>query len=182
MGGLPYHREKHTIALTVVDRDHICLILQEFLDCTHMGHMSGDRTKQRVATKGWWLKWEQELIGYINTCERCQKENRKMGRIDRFSRSVRFLPYHKEDTAINNALLFGNNIISTSGIPKIIISDRDPKFTLEFWTNLYNMLGTNVAFSIAYHPQTDGLAETMIQTMEDSIRRFCEYVMEFKDY
>ncbi|MBW0585552.1 hypothetical protein O181_125267, partial [Austropuccinia psidii MF-1] len=28
--GLLYHREKHTSALTVVDRDHISLILQEF--------------------------------------------------------------------------------------------------------------------------------------------------------
>ncbi|MBW0518333.1 hypothetical protein O181_058048 [Austropuccinia psidii MF-1] len=77
MGGLPYHKERHTIAFTVVDRDHISLILQVYLECTYMGHMSGDRTKQRVATTAWWLKWEQELIEYINTCERCQKENRK---------------------------------------------------------------------------------------------------------
>ncbi|MBW0522401.1 hypothetical protein O181_062116 [Austropuccinia psidii MF-1] len=31
--GLLYHREKHTSALTMVDRDHISLILQEFHDC-----------------------------------------------------------------------------------------------------------------------------------------------------
>ncbi|MBW0570709.1 hypothetical protein O181_110424 [Austropuccinia psidii MF-1] len=34
------------------------------------------------------------------------------------------------------------------------------------------MLGTKLAFSTAYHPQTDGLAERMIQTMEDILRRF----------
>ncbi|MBW0471208.1 hypothetical protein O181_010923 [Austropuccinia psidii MF-1] len=43
------------------------------------------------------------------------------------------------------------------------------------------MLGTKLAFSTAYHPQTDGLAEIMIQTMEDIIRRFCAYGMEYKD-
>ncbi|MBW0506032.1 hypothetical protein O181_045747 [Austropuccinia psidii MF-1] len=42
------------------------------------------------------------------------------------------------------------------------------------------MLGTKLAFSTAYHPQTDGLAERMIQTMEDIHRRFCAYSMEYK--
>ncbi|MBW0498475.1 hypothetical protein O181_038190 [Austropuccinia psidii MF-1] len=75
--GLLYHREKHTSALTVVERDHISLILQECHDFPYMGHMSEDRTKERVARTAWWPKWEQELSEYINTCERCQKENRK---------------------------------------------------------------------------------------------------------
>ncbi|MBW0486057.1 hypothetical protein O181_025772 [Austropuccinia psidii MF-1] len=71
--GLLYHREKHTSAQTVIDKDHIYLILQECHDCPYMGHMSEDRTKERVATTAWWPKWEQELSEYINTCERFQK-------------------------------------------------------------------------------------------------------------
>ncbi|MBW0533841.1 hypothetical protein O181_073556 [Austropuccinia psidii MF-1] len=98
--------------------------------------------------------------------------------VDCFSKSVRCLSGHKEDTAIDTALSFWNNIMSTCGVHKIIISDRDPKFTSEFWTNLYDMFDTKVAFSTAYHPQTDGLAERMIQTMEDIIRRFCAYGMK----
>ncbi|MBW0491710.1 hypothetical protein O181_031425 [Austropuccinia psidii MF-1] len=47
---LIYHREKHTIALTIIDRDHISLILQECHDCPYIGHMSKDRTKERVAS------------------------------------------------------------------------------------------------------------------------------------
>ncbi|MBW0590311.1 hypothetical protein O181_130026, partial [Austropuccinia psidii MF-1] len=57
--GLLYHREKHTSALTVVDREHISLILQECHDCPYMGHMSEDKTKERVAGTAWWHKWEQ---------------------------------------------------------------------------------------------------------------------------
>ncbi|MBW0589299.1 hypothetical protein O181_129014 [Austropuccinia psidii MF-1] len=102
--------------------------------------------------------------------------------VDRFSKSMRFLKFHKEDTAMDTALLLWNDIISTCGVPKIIICDRDPKFTSEFWTNLYHMLGTNLAFSTAYHPQTDGLAERMIQTMEDILRSFCAYGKEYKDH
>ncbi|MBW0554955.1 hypothetical protein O181_094670 [Austropuccinia psidii MF-1] len=75
-----------------------------------------------------------------------------------------------------------NNIIFTCGVPKLIISDRDAKFTSNFRTNLYDMLGTKLAFSTAYHPQTDGLSERIIQTIEDILRRFCAYGMEYKDH
>ncbi|MBW0542940.1 hypothetical protein O181_082655 [Austropuccinia psidii MF-1] len=95
---------------------------------------------------------------------------------------MRCLPCCKEDTAMDTSLLFWNKIISTCGVPKIIISDTDPKFTSEFWTNLYDTLGTKLSFSTAYHPKTDGLAERMIQTMEDIPTRFCAYGMEYKDH
>ncbi|KAI7938412.1 hypothetical protein MJO28_015332 [Puccinia striiformis f. sp. tritici] len=101
--------------------------------------------------------------------------------VDRYSKRARFLPNHKDDTAMEVALLFWNRIMAEVGIPKIIISDRDPKFTSEFWRNLHDMLGTKLAFSTAYHPQTDGLAERMIQTLEDMLRRFCTFGLEFKN-
>ncbi|MBW0536789.1 hypothetical protein O181_076504 [Austropuccinia psidii MF-1] len=77
--GLLYHGEKHTSALTIIGRDHISLTLQECHDCPYMGHMSEDRTKERVARTAWWPKFEQDLSEYIKTCERCQKANRKHG-------------------------------------------------------------------------------------------------------
>ncbi|MBW0480206.1 hypothetical protein O181_019921 [Austropuccinia psidii MF-1] len=83
---------------------------------------------------------------------------------------------------MNTAFLFWNNITATFGVPKIIISDRDSKLISELWTNLYDMLCTRLAFSTAYDPQTYTLAERMIQTMEDIIRRFCAYGMEYKDH
>ncbi|MBW0475442.1 hypothetical protein O181_015157 [Austropuccinia psidii MF-1] len=102
--------------------------------------------------------------------------------VDMISKSVSCLPCHKEDMAMDTAVLFWNNIISTYGVPTIIISDRDPKFTSEILTNLYDILGTKLDFSTAYHPHTDGLALRMIQTMEDILRRFCAYSMEYKDH
>ncbi|MBW0520221.1 hypothetical protein O181_059936 [Austropuccinia psidii MF-1] len=102
--------------------------------------------------------------------------------VDSFRKSVRCLPFHKEDSAMDTALLFWNNTISTCGDPKIIISVRDPKLTSESRTNLYDMLGTKLAFSTAYRPQTDGLAERMIQTMEDIRRNICAYGLEYKDH
>ncbi|MBW0501275.1 hypothetical protein O181_040990 [Austropuccinia psidii MF-1] len=206
----------------MIDKDHISLIIQQCHDCHYMGHMSEDRTKERVASTAWWPRWEQALSEYINTCERCQKADTKHGKkygllqhiekhkhpwktinrvwltglvpggkenfnafliiVDRFSKGMRCLPFHKEDTAMDTALLFWNNIISTCGVSKIIMSDRNPKFTSEFWTNLHEIVATNLSFSTAYHPQTDGLAERMMQTMKDIIRIFCSYGMEYKDH
>ncbi|MBW0558678.1 hypothetical protein O181_098393 [Austropuccinia psidii MF-1] len=48
-------------------------------------------------------------------------------------------------------------------------------------TNLHKLLDTKLSFSTEYHPQTDGLAERMIQTLEDIFRRFCAYGLKLKD-
>ncbi|MBW0477173.1 hypothetical protein O181_016888 [Austropuccinia psidii MF-1] len=95
---------------------------------------------------------------------------------------MRCLPCHKEDKAMDTALLVWKKIISTCGVPKIIISDRDSKFTSEFWKTFFDILGSKLAFSTAYHPQKDGLAERMIQTMEDILRGFCAYGMAYKNH
>ncbi|MBW0563272.1 hypothetical protein O181_102987 [Austropuccinia psidii MF-1] len=82
---------------------------------------------------------------------------------------------------MDTALLISNRVTSWTGILTNIISDRDPKFTSATWTNIHQLFGTKLSFSTAYHPQTDGLAEKMIQTLEDMVRRLCAYGLEFKD-
>lgn len=82
---------------------------------------------------------------------------------------------------MDTALLFWERVISDSGMPRGMISDRDPKFTSLFWTNLANIMGTSLKLSTAHHPQTDGLAERMIQTLEDMVRSYCAFGLAFKD-
>ncbi|MBW0526891.1 hypothetical protein O181_066606 [Austropuccinia psidii MF-1] len=92
--------------------------------------------------------------------------------VDRYSKTTIFLPCHKDDTAMDTAILLWSKAIYHTRLFKNIISDRDPKFTSAPWTNLHRLFGTKLAFSTPYDPQTDGLAEGMIQTLEDTIRRF----------
>ncbi|MBW0547967.1 hypothetical protein O181_087682 [Austropuccinia psidii MF-1] len=99
----------------------------------------------------------------------------------RYSKTPISLPCHKDDTAMDTALLLWSRVISQTGLFKNIISDRDSKFTSALWTNLHRFFGTKFSFSTAYHPQTDRLAERIIQTLEDIIRGFCAYGLEFKD-
>ena len=61
------------------------------------------------------------------------------------------------------------------GFPKAIISDRDPKFTSNFWKGLFAYLGTKLNLNNAYHTQTDGQAERVNQVLEDML---CMYVMD----
>ncbi|MBW0514144.1 hypothetical protein O181_053859 [Austropuccinia psidii MF-1] len=82
---------------------------------------------------------------------------------------------------MDTAIFLWNRVISHTVLFKNIISDRDPKFTSALLTNLHKLLGTKLSFSTAYHPQTDGLAERMIQPLEEMISRFCAYCLELKD-
>ncbi|MBW0553762.1 hypothetical protein O181_093477 [Austropuccinia psidii MF-1] len=82
--------------------------------------------------------------------------------VERYSKTPRFLPCHKDDTAMHTALLLWSRVISHTGLFKNIISERDLKFTSALWTSLHTLFGTKLSFSTAYHPQTDGLAERMI--------------------
>ncbi|MBW0587875.1 hypothetical protein O181_127590 [Austropuccinia psidii MF-1] len=101
--------------------------------------------------------------------------------VDRFIKTPIFLPCHKYDTAMDTALLIWNRVVSWTGIFTNIISDRDSKFTSALWKNLHQLFGTKLYFSTSYYPQTDGLAERMMQTLEDMVRRVCAYGLELKD-
>ncbi|MBW0557840.1 hypothetical protein O181_097555 [Austropuccinia psidii MF-1] len=100
--------------------------------------------------------------------------------VDRFSKTPIFLPCHTYDTSMDTAPLIWNRVVSWTGIFTNIISDRDPNLTSALWTNLHQLFGTKLSFSTAHHPQTDGLAKKMIQTLGDIVRRFCAYGLEFK--
>ncbi|MBW0547888.1 hypothetical protein O181_087603 [Austropuccinia psidii MF-1] len=142
-----------------------------------MGRMSEDRAKERVASTAWWPRGEQELSEQIKTVESCQMLTRKHGKKYGLLQHIEEIKHPWE--AINMDRVTG---LVPGGKENfnacLIIVDRDPRFTPEFWTNLYDIPVTKLAFSTAYHPQTDGLAERMIQTMEHILRRFCAYGME----
>ncbi|GJW03982.1 putative reverse transcriptase domain-containing protein, partial [Tanacetum coccineum] len=66
--------------------------------------------------------------------------------------------------------LYLNEIVARHGVPILIISDRDSRFTLRFWQSMQEALGTRLDMSTTYHPQTDDQGERTIQTLEDMLR------------
>ena len=65
-------------------------------------------------------------------------------------------------------------IFRLHGVPKVIISDRDAKFTGNLWKALCKGLGTQLNFS-TYHLQTDGQNQRVNQVLEELLRM---YVMD----
>ena len=71
------------------------------------------------------------------------------------------------DSADHLANLYIRDIVRLHGVPVSIVSDRDLHFTDRLWQSLKSALGTRLIFSMAYHPQTDGQSERIIQILED---------------
>ena len=99
--------------------------------------------------------------------------------VDKLTKSAHFLPVRTKFSLDRLAELYVNKIVRLHGVPVTIVSDRDPRFTSRFWPKLQNALGITLHFSTAFHPQTDGQSEKIIQTLEDMLRA-C--VLDFKGY
>ena len=64
--------------------------------------------------------------------------------VDRLTKMVHFVPCTKEVSADQYAQLFVDNVFRLHGTPEVIISDRDPRFTSRFWTQFFQILGTDL--------------------------------------
>ncbi|MBW0580224.1 hypothetical protein O181_119939, partial [Austropuccinia psidii MF-1] len=158
-------------------------ILHECHDSIYSGEVSEERTLEKVKNRAWWPSWRKETIEYCHTSNRCQNANRSTGKKFRLMLHIQepkspWEVVHMDwVTALPPSGDKGYNVCSVINM----ISDRDPKFTYALWENLHRFFGTKLSFSTAYHPQTDGLADRMIQNLEDMIKRVCAYGLEFKD-
>jgi hypothetical protein len=93
--------------------------------------------------------------------------------IDRLTKMAHFIATKTTVTSSQVADLFLENIFRYHGMPESIVSDRDPKFTANFWKNLNKALGIELLMSTAAHPQTDGQSEAAVKTIQKLLRPFC---------
>eukprot|EP00253_Pinus_taeda_P011808 PITA_11808 len=119
------------------------------------------------------LEWKWEIISmdFITGFPRTKKNNDSiMVVVDKLSKATHFIPVQSTYKAVQIAHIFMQNVFKLHGLSKVIISDRDVKFTSAFWRTLFAELGTQLNFSTAYHPQTDGQMERVNQVVEDMLR------------
>jgi hypothetical protein len=81
-----------------------------------------------------------------------------------------FLPCRKTINAVGVAALYAERVFPYYGVPRRIISDRDPRFTAQFAKEICTMLNISQNLSTAYHPQTDGQSERANQRVEQYLR------------
>ena len=92
--------------------------------------------------------------------------------VDKLSKATHFIPVKTTYKATNIDDIFLKQISWLHGMPKVIISDRDPKFTGIFWRSLFKGLNTTLNFSTTFHHQTDGQTKRVNQVLEDLLRMY----------
>ena len=92
--------------------------------------------------------------------------------VDKLTKSTHFLPVKSTNSIDVLRRLYIRDIMRLHGIPVSIVSYRDIKFTSRFWQSLRAALDTQLLFSMAFHPQTDGQRERTIQILEDMLWAF----------
>ena len=116
-------------------------------------------------------KWDHITMDFVHALPRSPAGHDTIWMIvDRLTKSAHFLPTKKTDSIAKLSQLYFEEIVRLHGAPLSIVSDRDPLFTSHFWQGLQKALGTEVRLSTAYHPQTDGQSERVIQILEDMLR------------
>jgi hypothetical protein len=72
------------------------------------------------------------------------------------SKVTKYIPCHKtiDEQDVTNEYL--KHLVPWFGLPKCIISDRDPRFASHFFITLCKNLRIQQNLSTAFHPRTDG--------------------------
>ncbi|GKA69493.1 putative reverse transcriptase domain-containing protein [Tanacetum coccineum] len=115
----------------------------------------------------WWPNIKAEIATYVSKCLTSAKVKAEYQKPS----GLLVQPVIPETDSMEKLTRqYLKEVVSRHGVPVLIISDRDSKFTSHFWKSLNEALGTQLDMSTAYHPQTDGQSERTIQTLEDMLR------------
>ena len=76
--------------------------------------------------------------------------------VDKATRMVHLVPYHKNITVVATAKLLWLNVVKLHSISRAVYSDRRPQFTANSWRELWRLTGTKLNYFSAYHPPNSG--------------------------
>jgi hypothetical protein len=92
--------------------------------------------------------------------------------VDKLTKMCHIAPCKTNTTAQQFAHIYLEHVVKHHGFQESIISDRDPRWTSEFWTEVCKDFDMKLRFSSAFHPQTDGQTERTNRTLEEMLRHY----------
>jgi hypothetical protein len=113
---------------------------------------------------------EEVSMDFITGLPKSEGRTDIMVVVDRLTKYAHFFSLSHPFKESTIATTFMDIVQKLHGFPKIIVSDRDPIFTRNFWTELFSCLGTQLAHSSSYHPQSDGNNEIVNKCIEGYLR------------
>nr|GEX85270.1 putative reverse transcriptase domain-containing protein [Tanacetum cinerariifolium] len=154
------------------------LIMHESHKSKYSIHPGSDKMYRDLKKLYWWPNMKANIATYekitMDFITKLPKTTNDYDTIwvivDRLTKSAHFLLIRENDPIEKLMKLYMKEVVTRHGVPVSIISDRDGRFTSLFWQALHKALGTQLDMSTAYHPETDGQSERMIQTLEDMLR------------
>ncbi|XP_073133810.1 uncharacterized protein [Henckelia pumila] len=109
-------------------------------------------------------KWEDDTMDFVvGFPVSPRRMNSIWVVVDKLTKSAHFIPVRNNFSMNQYTELYIREIVRLHGVPARIVSDRDPKFTSNFWGSLHRGLGTKLAFSTTFHPQTYGQSERVLR-------------------
>ncbi|WRX30253.1 Reverse transcriptase domain - like 10 [Theobroma cacao] len=143
-------------------------IMEEAHSSAYALHPGSTKMYRTIRENYWWSGMKRDVAEFVAKCLR--RKDAIWVIVDRLTKSAHFLAVHSTYSIEKLAQLYIDEIVRLHGVPVSIVSDRDPRFTSQFWPKFQEALGTKLKFSTAFHPQTDGQSERTIQTLEDMLR------------
>jgi transposase InsO family protein len=90
--------------------------------------------------------------------------------VDRLTKVADSIPIKTIYSGPQLVELYMLRIVCLHGVPKNIVSNRGTQFTSKFRERLHETLATQLCFSSACHPRTDGQTKRVNQILEDMLR------------
>jgi IS30 family transposase len=90
--------------------------------------------------------------------------------VNRLTKVAHFILVKTTYSGPQLAKFYMSRLVCLHRVSKKIVSDRGTQFILNFLERSHEALDTQLYFSSAYHPQTDGQTERVNQILEDVLR------------
>lgn len=116
--------------------------------------------------------WNEITMDFITRLPKSKGFDAIFVVVDRLSKYAHFALLKHPYTAKSVADVFVREVVRLHGIPISIVSDRDPIFMSSFWQVLFELQGTKLYMSSAYHPETDGQTEVTNCCLEAYLQCF----------